>query len=91
MQNRDLTDLQAFLVVARERSFTRAAATAYQARCEGHDRGGAVSEPSSASISSNRGPTVPSRRWAAEVGATLRVVRDSSLTPSLSSNSRTVD
>ena len=45
---------------------------------------------SSASISSNRGPTVSSRRSPASVGETLRVVRVSSRTPSRASSSRIV-
>ena len=49
-----------------------------------------LSAASSASISSNRGPTVASRRSPASVGATLRVVRVSSRSPSRSSSPRMV-
>ena len=49
-----------------------------------------LSPSSSASISSNRGPTVLSRRSPAAVGATLRVVRVKSRTPRRASSSRMV-
>ena len=49
-----------------------------------------LSAASSNSISSKRGPTVRSRRSPASVGATLRVVRVSSRSPSRVSRPRTV-